>query len=239
MSANISLSPLVYVHKKLNFQTSPGRESGQIIGFHGKHICMVEVDLFFLPEGGAYQEVSRAGAIWADTQAINQGCVSAHGQSRRAYLHQGKSFKEAVLGLRWKRCGHWEFKGRATAISFANLLVSHLPNYIVDSRVEVSQVGTGASVRAEVAPLASPSPSLRPCQGEITSNPVGQLQELTQLSKVKLPHYVYERISSGFNCRCRVQLYGFQVESEGSGISKKAAKRASAVAALAELGFTG
>jgi len=88
---------------------------------------------------------------------------------------------------------------------------------------------------------ASPEPKAlnqRPTRGTIGANAIGQLQEIAQQAKVKLPGYEPRGSSPNFECICRFKFLGEHHFAKGRGLSKKAAKIDAAVELLKELGYS-
>ena len=78
----------------------------------------------------------------------------------------------------------------------------------------------------------------RPTRGVISANAIGQLQEIAQQAKVKLPSYEPRGSHPNFECLCRFKFLGDHHFAEGSGLNKKAAKIDAAVELLKELGYS-
>ncbi len=84
----------------------------------------------------------------------------------------------------------------------------------------------------------SPPPALnKPSRGKISANAIGQLQEIAQEAKVKLPSYEPRGSHPNFECVCRFKFLGEHHLAKGSGLNKKAAKINAAVEMLKRLGY--
>ncbi|PZO12062.1 MAG: hypothetical protein DCF25_18290 [Leptolyngbya foveolarum] len=81
-------------------------------------------------------------------------------------------------------------------------------------------------------------PKSKPSRGLIGSNAIGQLQEIAQQAKVKLPFYEPKGSDPNFECLCRFKFLGEHHVAKGRGSSKKAAKVDAAVEMLRVLGYT-
>lgn len=80
---------------------------------------------------------------------------------------------------------------------------------------------------------------VRPKRGEIGDNPIGTLQVLCQQNKAALPTYTISSLAGGFVCECAAQVLGVSVMGKSApAATKKAAKKAAAIAALKKLGFS-
>ena len=78
----------------------------------------------------------------------------------------------------------------------------------------------------------------RPSKGRISANAIGQLQEIAQKAKAKMPVYELIGANTDFECECRFCLLGERHFVKGQGTSKKAAKVEAAVKMLLSLGYT-
>ncbi len=89
-------------------------------------------------------------------------------------------------------------------------------------------------VAAEAEPqVLKPKPSV----GRMGSNPIGQVQEISQQHKVKRPSYESRGSHPDFECFCRLKLFGKSYFAKGTGPNKKLAKTSAAIAMLEELGY--
>ena len=77
----------------------------------------------------------------------------------------------------------------------------------------------------------------RPSKGLISANAIGQLQEIAQQAKVKLPAYESRGSHPNFECLCRFKFLGEHHFAKGQGLNKKAAKIDAAVELLRALGY--
>ena len=78
----------------------------------------------------------------------------------------------------------------------------------------------------------------KPSRGLISANAIGQLQEIAQQAKVKLPSYEPKGSHPTFECLCRFKYLGEHHFAKGHGLNKRAAKIDAAVELLKELGYT-
>ena len=77
----------------------------------------------------------------------------------------------------------------------------------------------------------------KPSRGLISANAIGQLQEIAQQAKVKLPAYESRGSHPNFECLCRFKFLGKHHFAKGHGLNKKAAKIDAAVELLRALGY--
>lgn len=78
----------------------------------------------------------------------------------------------------------------------------------------------------------------RPSKGRITANAIGQLQEITQQAKMKMPVYEISGANTDFECACLLKFFGEQYCAKGRATNKKAAKTKAATEMLLLLGYT-
>ena len=78
----------------------------------------------------------------------------------------------------------------------------------------------------------------KPSRGLISANAIGQLQEIAQQAKVKLPAYEPRGSHPNFECLCRFKFLGEHHFAKGHGANKKAAKIDAAAELLRVLGYT-
>ena len=78
----------------------------------------------------------------------------------------------------------------------------------------------------------------KPSRGLISANAIGQLQEIAQQAKVKLPVYEPRGSHPNFECLCRFKFLGEHHFAKGHGANKKAAKIDAAAELLRTLGYT-
>ncbi len=78
----------------------------------------------------------------------------------------------------------------------------------------------------------------KPSGGLISANAIGQLQEIAQQAKVKLPSYEPRGSHPNFECLCRFKFIGEHHFAKGHGKNKKAAKIDAAAELLRVLGYT-
>lgn len=77
----------------------------------------------------------------------------------------------------------------------------------------------------------------KPRRGLIGANAIGQLQEIAQQAKVKLPDYEPKGSDPNFECLCRFKFLGEPHVVTGLGSNKKAAKVDAATQMLQTLGY--
>ena len=78
----------------------------------------------------------------------------------------------------------------------------------------------------------------KPSRGLISANAIGQLQEIAQQAKVKLPSYEPRGSHPNFECLCRFKFLAEHHFAKGHGLNKKAAKIDAATEMLRVLGYT-
>ena len=91
--------------------------------------------------------------------------------------------------------------------------------------------------KSKQEPKLKPEPKPKPCRGLIGANAIGQLQEIAQQAKVKLPAYESQGSHPNFECLCRFKFLGEYHAAKGHGLNKKAAKINAAVELLRALGY--
>ena len=89
-------------------------------------------------------------------------------------------------------------------------------------------------------PLADERKAIKPkpSRGIISANAIGQLQEIAQQAKVKLPAYEPRGSHPNFECFCRFKFLAEYHFAKGHGPNKKAAKVDAATEMLRTLGYT-
>lgn len=93
-------------------------------------------------------------------------------------------------------------------------------------------------IKQPVIELSSPPAFNKPSRGKISANAIGQLQEIAQEAKVKLPSYEPRGSHLNFGWACRFKFLDDHHLAKGGGLNKKAAKIDAAVKMLNRLGYT-
>lgn len=101
-----------------------------------------------------------------------------------------------------------------------------------------NRVVTDPEIKQPAIELSSPPALNKPSRGKISTNAIGQLQEIAQEAKVKLPSYEPRGSHTNFECVCRFKFIGEHHLAKGGGLNKNAAKIDAAVKMLNRLGYT-
>ena len=125
---------------------------------------------------------------------------------------------------------------RRAVSQISDQLTQSLPPLAQSSALAAPPAHPSRTVQAP-EPKLKPEPKPKPSRGLIGANAIGQLQEIAQQAKVKLPDYEPKGSDPNFECLCRFKFLGEHHFVKGRGSNKKAAKVDAAVEMLQALGY--
>ena len=127
---------------------------------------------------------------------------------------------------------------RRAVSQISDQLTQALPPLAQSSALAAPPAHPSRTVQApEPEPKLKPEPKPKPSRGLIGANAIGQLQEIAQQAKAKLPDYEPKGSDPNFECLCRFKFLGEHHFVKGRGSNKKAAKVDAAVEMLQALGY--
>lgn len=128
---------------------------------------------------------------------------------------------------------------RRAVLQISDKLTQALPPLVQTAELAAPPIHPTRTVLKpeQVEPELNQVLKTKPKRGLIGANAIGQLQEIAQQTKVKLPSYEPHGSDPNFECHCRFKLLGEHHFAKGRGSNKKAAKVDAAVEMLQILGY--